>query len=405
MEDKFREHFLMDTTAIVEYIKEKTDFFKKGATLHAEEIGDGNINYVFRVFEEGGNSLVVKQADKLLRSSGRPLCLDRSRIEAEILSLQGRLVSKYVPKVYFYDARMHALVMEDISEFHNMRKELEKGRKFPKFSEEIAEFLVKSLLPTTDLFMDRAEKKRRVASFINTELCDITEDLVFTEPYYDYKGRNVITEGMEDFVKTRLYEDEALKAEVGILRNSFMNKAEALIHGDLHTGSIFVKEEGGLKVIDPEFAFYGPMGYDIGNVIGNLCFALGRDFWKEEREDFVLWLKKTISEVFDFVKKGLREEMEREISFPIYNKIFQENYVKEIMEESIGFAGTEIIRRIVGDAKVADITGISEPERRKFTETVLLSFGICLIKERRSILFGKEIIERFEEKERSLYRK
>jgi 5-methylthioribose kinase len=43
-----------------------------------------------------------------------------------------------------------------------------------------------------------------------------------------------------------------------------MNNAQALIHGDLHTGSILIKEDS-MKVIDPEFAFYGPMGYDIGN--------------------------------------------------------------------------------------------------------------------------------------------
>ena len=34
-----------------------------------------------------------------------------------------------------------------------------------------------------------------------------------------------------------------------------MNNAQALLHGDLHTGSIFANEQG-VKVIDPEFAFY-----------------------------------------------------------------------------------------------------------------------------------------------------
>ena len=73
-------------------------------------------------------------------------------------------------------------------------------------------------------------------------------------------------------MREHLYEDEALHAEVAALRNGFMNNAQALIHGDLHSGSIFANEQG-IKVIDPEFAFYGPMGYDIGNVIGNLFFA------------------------------------------------------------------------------------------------------------------------------------
>ncbi len=31
-----------------------------------------------------------------------------------------------------------------------------------------------------------------------------------------------------------------------------------------------------MKVIDPEFSFYGPMGYDIGNVIGNLFFPFDK---------------------------------------------------------------------------------------------------------------------------------
>ena len=63
-------------------------------------------------------------------------------------------------------------------------------------------------------------------------------------------------------MQKHLYRNEKLKAEVGMLRNAFMNNAQALIHGDLHSGSIFINKNG-IKVIDPEFAFYGPRGYDI----------------------------------------------------------------------------------------------------------------------------------------------
>ena len=44
------------------------------------------------------------------------------------------------------------------------------------------------------------------------------------------------------------------------------------MHGDLHSGSIMVTEKE-TYVIDPEFAFYGPMGFDIGALIGNLYLA------------------------------------------------------------------------------------------------------------------------------------
>lgn len=36
-----------------------------------------------------------------------------------------------------------------------------------------------------------------------------------------------------------------------------MNCAQALLHGDLHSGSVFANDSG-IKVIDPEFAFTGP---------------------------------------------------------------------------------------------------------------------------------------------------
>lgn len=52
----------------------------------------------------------------------------------------------------------------------------------------------------------------------------------------------------------------------------FCERAQALIHGDLHTGSIMVTSDS-TQVIDPEFAFYGPMGFDIGAFLGNLVLA------------------------------------------------------------------------------------------------------------------------------------
>lgn len=389
------EHFLLDKDSVLSYVREKQHFFDKEARLRAREIGDGNINYVFQIWDEKtGKSLVIKQADSLLRSSKRPLDLNRSKIEAEVLKIQRKLSKNQVPEVFFYDDILCAIGMEDISAYRNMRKELKEGKIFPSFSKEITVFLRKTLLPMTDLFLDRAEKKKKVKEFLNPELCDISEDLVFTEPYYDYKKRNVLTEGMEDFVKKKLYKDEELKAEVGSLRNLFMNKAETLIHGDLHTGSIFINENG-IKIIDPEFAFYGPMGYDIGNVIGNLFFSLARDVFIDSRKEFVSWLKETIANLFDGMKTGLMEDLSL-LAFPLYNSVFQEKYVDSVMSESLGFAGTEIIRRVVGDAKVSEMYEHSDLFAQKKMEQILIEMGIFLIKNRGEMREGREVIEAFE---------
>ncbi|KAK8952672.1 Methylthioribose kinase [Platanthera guangdongensis] len=63
-----------------------------------------------------------------------------------------------------------------------------------------------------------------------------------------------------------------MKLEVAGLKSMFRERSQALIHGDLHTGSIMVTTES-TQVIDPEFAFYVPMGFYIGEFVGNLILA------------------------------------------------------------------------------------------------------------------------------------
>ena len=117
--------FLMKPEDVKRYAVEVLHFFQPEEETDCVEIGDGNINYVFQVrSRKDGRSVIVKQADKLLRSSGRPLDLYRNKIEAETLMLEARLAPKFIPEVYHYDETMAALSMEDISAYKNLRKEL-----------------------------------------------------------------------------------------------------------------------------------------------------------------------------------------------------------------------------------------------------------------------------------------
>ena len=49
---------------------------------------------------------------------------------------------------------------------------------------------------------------------------------------------NVVPSAMQEFVEHNLYQNELLIGEAAKLRDRFMNVSQALIHGDLHTGSI-----------------------------------------------------------------------------------------------------------------------------------------------------------------------
>lgn len=419
-------HYLLDTETVKAYLVEQLKLFSADEPLDAEEIGDGNINYVFRVRSRiGGKSIIVKQADRLLRSSGRPLDITRSKREAEALRIYADLTPQFIPQIYAYDDTMSAICMEDISYCGNLRKELMAGHSLPaNFAENAASFLVDAVFATSDLFLSPEEKKKRVSAFINPELCAISETLVFSEPYCNGKNRNRITPGNESFIQKMLYNDEALKAEVASLREIFMNKAEALIHGDLHTGSIFIGSSAGIpidtnttpdrngtsepcmKIIDPEFTFYGPIGYDLGNIIANLyCSLMYAAFSRKKLsaadafDNFIERIAAAIEALPQlFTAKALKRCKTVPLSDPLYNERYIRRRIAEIITDAYGFAGTEIIRRAVGDTKTAEFDAMGQDTRRITMERIIIKTACRLIKRRRQANIGAQTVAYFKKK-------
>lgn len=381
---RFDCHFKMGEADAIAYAIEK-GFFREGEELACREIGDGNINYVFRVENEAcKKSVIIKHADIRIRSSQSLADTDRNRIEAEILKLEGELAPGLVPEVCLYDPVMCCMVMEDLKDYKNMRYEMMEHHIYPTFAEDISTFMARTLMMTTDHVMDPGRKKERVKNFINPALCRITEDLVYTDPYTDARGKNRLNPDNREFLERELYEDKALCLEAAKLKDGFKTNAQSLIHGDLHTGSIFVKE-GETRILDPEFAFYGPAGYDVGNVVANLIFAWANAEATMEpgakKAKFQGWLEKTIAEVVDlFAAKSLQILKEQATDVMARTKGFAEWFIDGILSDAAGVAGLELNRRIVGSAKVKDIDGIADGAKKAYAER------ICVLAAKRFIM-------------------
>lgn len=400
---KFHEYFLMQESDVAEYAKGQILFFDKDAVLDVKEIGDGNLNYVYRIVDTNTNkSIVIKQAGTVARISDEiHLSTNRIKIEFEVLSMYRKYASKFAPELFGYDAVMNCFAMEDLSTFRILRDGLIHYQTYPHLADHMSTFVVESLLPTTDVFMEHKEKKEQVKNFVNPELCEISEELVFTEPFTDHNQRNELFEPLSDWIRQEIYENELLRVEATKLKFSFMNHAQALIHGDLHTGSIFVTQDQ-TKVIDPEFAYYGPIGYDVGNMIANLVFAHVRAV-VEGKDEYVEWSEKTIGSFIDqfqekFIVKwndGVTDRLAKE-------KGFRDYYLHTVMEDTAGICGLEIIRRIVGLAKVKDIVSIEAPEARVKAEKVCVLFAKDCIMNRASLRTGKQYMELLQEKIESL---
>ncbi|WP_391570838.1 S-methyl-5-thioribose kinase [Cohnella sp.] len=365
--------------------------------LSCREIGDGNLNLVFHISQAStGASLIVKQALPYAKVVGEswPLSLDRARIESEALILEERFAPGLVPKVYHSDNDMALTVMEDLSSHVIMRQGLIEGGVYPLFAEHISDFLARTLFFTSDLGMNQQEKKLLTRSFVNPDLCKITEDLIFDHPY-----TNADTNSFDSHLQAdaeRLWSDQELHFEVARLREKFLTHAQALLHGDLHTGSIFITEQS-TKVIDPEFAYFGPIGFDIGAVFANLLLHYAsQEHWSADeasRKARRQYLTDTIGDIWHGFERKFRELWNEHGTDRIARTAeYQDDYMLRLLQDAAGFAGAKAVRRIVGLAHVADIDKIPDADVRAKAQRLALTIGTTLIKRNRQLTSIEEII-------------
>ncbi|MEI7264299.1 S-methyl-5-thioribose kinase [Pectobacterium carotovorum] len=367
----------------VEYARQYGGVSQPQTLVAAEEIGDGNLNLVFKIKDEAGVSrVIVKQALPYVRCVGEswPLTLDRARIEAETLLTHASFCPQHTVTVLYHDPELAVMVQEDLSDHRIWRSELVNGADYPQAAAQLGEYLAQTLFHTSDFYQHPHEKKAAVSQFTNPELCQITEDLFFTDPYIDHE-RNQFDAALTPDVHA-LRDDRALKLAVAGLKHSFLSKAEALLHGDIHSGSIFVAE-GRLKAIDAEFGFYGPIGFDAGTAVGNLLLnycglpgllapreaAAGR----ERRLEDIRTLWQTFSARFLALSES--ESRDPALAESGYAALF----LQQVWRDAVGYCGTELIRRTIGLAHVADLDSIQETEARLACQRHAISLGRTLV--------------------------
>ena len=317
-----------------------------------------------------------------------PLPLERSWFEYNALTEEARYAGRLTPEVFHFDRAQAMIVMEYLHPHVIMRKGLIRGIEYPRFADDIAEFLASTLFSTSVLAGTAAEHKARAELFApNIALCKITEDLVFTDPYRE-APLNRWTRPYLDAEKRAFERDSLPKVAAQARKYQFMTSAQALIHGDLHTGSIMATLED-TRVIDPEFAFIGPIGFDVGAVIGNLLLAFfaqeGHEAAAHARDAYRDWILVQAEKVWSgfhgrfvelwraapsgdayaaslFSSEDDRAAMDKE----------RARFMRVLFEDSLAFGGAKMIRRILGLAHVEDLEAIADPERRARCEVKAL---------------------------------
>lgn len=324
---------------------------------------------------------------------------ERAYFEATALKEQYKLCPDHVPEVYHFDINMSLIGMRYIEPPHIiLRKGFIAGVEYPLLAEHMSEFMARTLFYSSLLYLTTTEHKSAVAKYCgNVELCRLTEQVVFSDPY-KVSEYNHWTSPYLDSDAVAVREDNTLKLEVAELKSTFCERAQALVHGDLHTGSVMVTKDS-TQVIDPEFAFYGPMGFDVGAFIGNLILAYyaqdGHVDQQNDRKLYKEWILRTIIETWNLFFKKFTALWDEHKDGPgdaylpaIYNNpelqlLVKQKFMRDLFHDTLGFGAAKMIRRIVGVAHVEDLESIKDASKRAECERRALDLAKMLLKERR----------------------
>ena len=354
------------------------------ATLTVSEVGDGNLNRVLVCADAAGRRLVLKQALPYVRLVGPewPMTEERATREAAALRVHGAL-SDHVCRLIAFDAERYVLALEDLSDHQVLRARLNAGGPHAGVTELLSDYVADIAFGTSFLALGEEEFRRRAADAVNPELCAITEDLILTEPYLGAERNSVrpsAAAAVERLQADRQWVDAALA-----LKHRFLTVQEALLHGDLHTGSVFVRGTEGsgdfsVKAFDAEFACYGPVGFDLGLLWANMLFAGTRAAVLGE-PDRARSLAGTVSSSWERFCSRLTDHWPRRHSPGKYPDSYLSWWLHRIRSDAFGFAGCEIARRTVGLAKVSDLESLDDADYAAAAGTMLRLSRLLLVEQ------------------------
>lgn len=323
--------------------------FPPDATLTAEAIQGGNVNFAFCVRSSCGKAVFVKQAPEYVAvfgPDGLPLTSTRIQKEVAILkqwaAILGDEEEKYLPKVYYFDDDNKVFVMEFLENFELLDHHLVES---PSPSTELSiatqlgEFMALTHLATHSSKVSAERAEFLTKEYENRALRDIQLEYVFTKAYKE----------VSEQTSKELKVDDKFLDEINALKARYNGEEGAgnmsLCHGDLHPGSVMVNagKDAQVRVIDPEFTVYGPPGLDVGSLLSGYILAAVHQAYAnagdEEKKN------KTVASI----TKGVVALWEKYKSVMAEGGISDE-LIREIEVETVGFAVAEVCRTALGHA-------------------------------------------------------
>lgn len=308
-----------DPERLAAYLRRRGWLDENRRLLGAERAGEGNMNYTLRVRTSGG-TFILKQARPWVEKYPQIAApVERAIVEGRFYQSIAALprVAGAMPKLLGVDFDSKVLVLEDLG----LSGDLTGLYRGDRLSGSALDALADYLSQLHGAFIDAgiADLKE---TFANRSMRRLNHEHIFRLPF-DRDARldlDAITPGLTDAAE-RLRSDEQLILAASYLGAIYLDDGPALLHGDFFPGS-WLQTEAGMRVIDPEFCFFGPPEFDLGVMIAHLKLS-------EQPPELI---ERLLAQYFPAV------DPDRRLVF--------------------NFAGAEIIRRLIGVAQLPLACGL-----------------------------------------------
>jgi 5-methylthioribose kinase len=293
------------------YLQSKEWLYEDETVISAQKPGDGNMNFTLRI-TTNKRSFIIKQSREYVEKYPQVAApSERVLREAEFYSLIAIIpqLKLMMPNLIGLDKENSIMLMDDLGKGTDYSYLYQKGKTISE----------KDLL-TVIYFIAKLHtsitSKTTANKIFNKKMRELNHEHIFKYPYLEENGINLddILPGLQEQANL-LKRDEKLKREVLELGKLYLKDGNILLHGDYFPGS-WLNTESGLRIIDPEFCFFGFAEFEIGVTIAHLKMA-------DQSEEFI--------------KKALHHYKN---SCPLNDLLCEK------------FVAIEIIRRIIGLAQL-----------------------------------------------------
>ena len=301
-----------DLKGLEAYLKSKDWLDAGDAIANVEKPGEGNMNFTLRVITLSGNTFIIKQSRSFVEKYPTIAApADRVITEGKFYEFtqQNLELRAFMPKLLGIDEVNNVILIQDLGQANDYTYWYKPQQIASKEElEQIVQYL--SLLHNS--FIGKAINN----AFENRKMRVLNHEHIFQYPFMENNGFDLDTVQPGLQTAAMVYkQDETLKKLILNLGDKYLEEGSTLLHGDYYPGS-FLKTDQGVKIIDPEFCFYGHAEFDLAVIMAHLKMS-------QQSQEIINWTLECYEKTSDFDEKLFCQ-----------------------------FMGVEIMRRIIGLAQL-----------------------------------------------------